>query len=275
MQHGRAGNVREYRAGFVQLAYSRVLQGLPPLRLSETVMSKRLGSAMIICAALCSLPLAYADDDDRHERGPEIKVHDNGKEYKYEYKDRRCKYEYYVNYRTGEEKTEKKGNCHGVSPDRVVYESPDVWPDDYEDDRHPTSSRRLSCNREVIGRVLGGIAGGVAGSQVGSGSGRQVATVAGAVMGAIIGGNVGKRMDDADNACAYQALEFAGPNEMVMWRNPGSHVEYGITPLEKVRRKNGRECRNYVISARGAGTNESTKGVACRREDGKWEVQSH
>src|SRR5688572_30269582 len=55
------------------------------------------------------------------ERGqaPKIEVHDNGKDYKYEYKDHRCKYEYKLNYRTGEEKIEQKGDCRGVSPRRA------------------------------------------------------------------------------------------------------------------------------------------------------------
>ncbi|HEY0687275.1 MAG TPA: hypothetical protein VGD45_33375 [Steroidobacter sp.] len=62
------------------------------------------------------------------------------------------------------------------------------------------------------------------------GDGRKVATVAGAVIGAVIGGNIGRRMDRADDGCAYQAFEFASPRETIFWRNPDSQIKYGITP---------------------------------------------
>src|SRR5690606_9353085 len=90
--------------------------------------------------------------------GPKIEVRDNGKVYKYEYKDRGCKYEYQLNYRTGKEKIEQKGNCRGVSPRRALYpvEVPVVH-DGRTYDREPAlpAPRRIACNRELIGTVLG------------------------------------------------------------------------------------------------------------------------
>jgi surface antigen len=230
-----------------------------------------IGSAAI-AAAVISMP-ALADED---EHGPKIEVHDNGKDYKYEYKDRRCKYEYKLNYRTGEEKVEQKGDCRGVSPRRSLYHSDEpiiLEERDYDHGPAMPSARRIACNREMIGTVLGGVAGGIAGSQVGRGDGRKVATVAGAIIGAVIGGNVGRRMDRADNGCAYQALEFASPGETVFWRNPDSDIEYGITPARLSRRADGRECREYKTSVRGrSGGPMSSSGVACRRKDGSWEI---
>jgi surface antigen len=219
---------------------------------------------------ICTPALADRDKDE-HGHGPKIEVHDNGKDYKYEYKDGRCKYEYHLNYRTGEEKIEQKGNCRGVSPRRAMYPAEGPTTRDREYDAGP---RRIACNREVIGTVIGGVVGGIAGSQVGHGDGRKVATVAGAIIGAVIGGNVGRRMDRADNGCAYQALEFAAPGETVYWRNPDSQIEYGITPARLTRRADGRQCREYQSSAAGGGVSEKiSSGVACRRPDGSWEVE--
>lgn len=221
---------------------------------------------------------AFADrDKDESGHGPKVEAHDNGKDYKYEYKDHRCKYEYKLNYRTGEEKIEQDGDCRGVSPRRAIYH-PEVeviheeheYEDEYEDERVP-SSRRIACSRDVIGTVLGGVAGGIAGSHVGHGDGRKVATVAGAIIGAVIGGNIGRRMDRADNGCAYQALEFAAPGETVYWRNPDSQIEYGITPARLTRDRHSREYKASFVGG-GAGQ-KSSSGIACRRNDGAWEIE--
>jgi surface antigen len=215
---------------------------------------------------------------EHHGHGPKIEVHDDGRHYKYEYKDRHCKYEYEVDYRTGREKIEQKGDCRGVAPQRAVY-----YDEGYEHDQGdepgydrepPRGGRRLSCNRELIGQVLGGVIGGVAGARVGDGSGRRAATIAGAVIGVIVGGNVGRRMDRSDSACAYQALQFAAPGETVFWRNPDSQIEYGITPQRRSRAADGRECREYEASVIGApGGRNTSSGTACRRTDGTWEIE--
>lgn len=239
----------------------------------------------VLAIFMCTPALADRDKDESghgrgrgHGHGPKVEVHDDGRNYKYEYKDRRCKYEYHLNYRTGEEKIEQKGDCRGVSPRRAMYppEGPIIHDDrDYDYERAPEpASRRVACNREVIGRVLGGVAGGIAGSQVGHGDGRKIATVAGAIIGVVIGGNIGRRMDRADTACAYQALEFASPGETVYWRNPDSQIEYGITPARLTRRADGRECREYESSVTGGGASDKgSSGVACRRSDGSWEIE--
>ncbi|HEY0686281.1 MAG TPA: glycine zipper 2TM domain-containing protein [Steroidobacter sp.] len=229
-------------------------------------------------AATFGTALALADPDKGESgHGPKVEVHDNGKDYKYEYKDRRCKYEYKLNYRTGEEKIEQKGDCRGVSPRRAVYPDVEVYHEhDHEDEYEvaPRSSGRIACNRDVIGAVIGGVMGGVAGSNVGSGDGRKVATVAGAIIGAVIGGNIGGRMDRADDGCAYQAFEFAAPGETVFWRNPDSRIEYGITPDRRVRRRDGRECREYKVAVAGGGvTQKSSSGVACRNSSGAWQIE--
>lgn len=244
--------------------------------MTHSPMFKGLRSVVIGSAAAAAAFMSTPALADEGERGPKIEVQDNGKDYKYEYKDGRCKYEYKLNYRTGEEKVEQKGDCRGVSPRRALYhsEGPIVLEErDHDHEVATPSARRIACNREMIGAVLGGVAGGIAGSHVGHGDGRKVATVAGAIIGAVIGGNVGRRMDRADNGCAYQALEFASPGETVFWRNPDSDIEYGITPSRLSRRADGRQCRQYKTSVVGGSASPmNSSGVACRRSDGSWEI---
>jgi surface antigen len=243
--------------------------------------------ALFICTPVIADPHGHGHGPGHeHGRGPgpgggpghdpKIEVRDNGRDYEYKYQDGLCKYEYRLNYRSGEEKIKQKGDCRGVSPRRAIYPvgGPIVRDDGHYEEAPPSAPRRVACNREMIGTVLGGVLGGVAGSQVGQGDGRKVATVAGAIIGAVIGNNVGRRMDRADNGCAYQALEFASPGDTVYWRNPDSQVEYGITPAALTRRPDGRQCREYKSSAIGGGeAAKDLSGLACRRPDGSWEIE--
>lgn len=253
-----------------------------------TPSSRGVACLVMLLFALAGAPALADDDDDDHERGPKVKIDDDGKEYKYEYEDGRCKYKYELKYRTGEEKLEKKGNCHGVGPNRAVYYSggahrrPDrdsAWHHERErqdrdyDETPYGSTGRLSCHREVAGQVLGGVAGGVLGAQVGDGSGRRAATIAGTIVGVMIGGNIGRGMDRSDTACAYQAFEFAESDQTVAWHNPNSQLEYGITPGRLVRHADGRKCRAYRMAVSGV-ERGSTEGRSCRRSDGSWEIVS-
>jgi surface antigen len=130
-----------------------------------------------------------------------------------------------------------------------------------------SSGRFLSggrCNREELGMVLGGAAGGALGSTVGKGDGKTVAAVAGGVIGMLIGGSIGRSMDEADQHCVGQALEYAGDRQPVRWRDPDSG-EYVVTP-QRSWRDDGRYCREYTTGY--AGREESR--VACRNADGEW-----
>lgn len=229
---------------------------------------------IIVAVVIASGTLFIGGHADARDHGPKIEVKDNGNVYKYSYKDHRCKYDYQLNYRTGKEKIQKKGDCRGVSPRRALYGGGGPHHHEHRDyDRdHRHAARRIACDREMIGRVIGGVVGGVLGSHVGHDDGRKVATVAGAIIGAVIGGNIGRRMDRADNGCAYQAFEFAQPGETVFWRNPDLSLEYAITPARLVKGRDGRECRDYTASVMGKAGEQKSSGRACRRADGAWEI---
>jgi surface antigen len=203
---------------------------------------------------------AFADDDERHERrGPKTKYENNAEHYRYEYKDRRCKYEYKYSYRTGKTKVEQKGDCRHVAMVRpVAYEPlPRAIPPAPE-------VRVVECNRDVLGAILGGAIGAAVGSRIGDRDDRVITTVGGAVIGAVVGGAIGRSMDDADQACAAQSLEYGHGRQTVAWKSArGAH--YTMTPTGS-----DRNCRNYVLKTSEGGRPVEQAGRACRRKDGAW-----
>lgn len=230
-------------------------------------------AAAILAAAVLAQPSFGRDedddDDDDERRAPRTKFENNAERYKYEYRDRRCKYKYEYKYRTGKAKVEQEGDCRHVAMPRPVAHGegeplPRVIPPD-------PSAKRIECNREVLGAVIGGTIGAVIGSEVGDNRReRRVTTVGGAVIGAVVGGAIGRSMDEADQACATQALEYAGLKQAVTWDNPARRASYTITPTESLRSQDGRECRKYVLGKLAEGTRQSFAGTACRQPNGSW-----
>lgn len=234
-------------------------------------------AAMITAAALLTQPSFGRDRDDdddgedrRDRRAPRTKFENNAERYKYEYRDRLCKYKYEYRYRTGKAKVEQDGDCRHVAMPRPVAQAeplPRAIPPD-------PGAKRIECNREVLGAVIGGAIGAVIGSEVGdTRRERRVTTVGGAVIGAVVGGAIGRSMDEADQLCAAQALEYAGLKQAVTWDNPGRRATYTITPTESLRGEDGRECRKYLLDMQAQSARRESAGVACRQANGSWELR--
>ncbi|SDJ60173.1 glycine zipper 2TM domain-containing protein [Microbulbifer yueqingensis] len=132
-----------------------------------------------------------------------------------------------------------------------------------------TSTR---CNSEKVGRVLGGIIGGVIGHQIGDGRGNTAATIGGAIAGVLVGGKIGERMDQRNQACVAQALEFAPEGQRITWDSEQGHERYAVTP-GPVQQRGDRYCRPFTAEVMGSGEPVVTNGSACRQPDGTW-VQS-
>lgn len=223
----------------------------------------------LACFALAQPSIAHDDDDDeeRRERGPRTKFENNDEHYKYEYRDHRCKYKYEYKYRTGKTKVEQKGDCRGIVMARPVAHAeslPRAIPPEPQ-------ARKVACNREVIGAVLGGAIGATVGSRAGGGRDRRIMTVGGTVIGAVVGGAIGRSMDEADQACAAQALEYARLKQSVAWDNPARGASYTITPTQLLRSDKGTECRKYLLETAASGRLQKHTGTACR-EDGSWNL---
>jgi len=131
--------------------------------------------------------------------------------------------------------------------------------------------------KEQIGSVVGAVGGGLLGSQVGGGSGRLIATAAGTLIGTMVGNEIGKSLDKADIAYARKAEEkaYAAPlNQEIAWNNPESGNYGTVTPIRDGQAASGDYCREYEQTIYIGGRAETGVGVACQRDDGKWEVIS-
>lgn len=223
---------------------------------------------VLACFALAQPSIADDDDDDdeRRERGPRTRFENNEEHYKYEYRDRRCKYKYEYKYRTGKTKVEQKGDCRGIVMARPAAHGeglPRAIPPEPQ-------ARRVACNREVLGAIIGGAVGAGVGSRVGEGRDRRIMTVGGAVIGAVVGGAIGRSMDEADQACAAQALEYAQLKQSVAWDNPARGLSYSITPTQIISSDKGGECRKYLLQTTASGRLQKHMGTACRGDNGSW-----
>ena len=211
--------------------------------------------------------------------GPYTHFENSREKYKYEFRDASCRYKYEYNYRNGKAKVDQRGDCSGIAfPQRVVMHGREPLPRAIPPE---PQARSIECNREVIGAVLGGAAGAVIGNKIGQRAGtsedeRFITTVGGAVIGAVVGGTIGKSMDDADQACAAQAMEYANFKQSVRWQNPQRGAVYTVTPIGIVPAAGkGVECRRYsMLTERGGGLKDTTQGTACRQRDGSWRLSS-
>lgn len=207
------------------------------------------------------------DREEREDReGPRTKFENNSEHYKYEYRDRNCRYKYEYSYRSGKTKIEERGDCRGVILARPAMRG-EPLPRAIPPEPH---ARRIVCNREVLGSILGGAIGARVGSKVGDRQDRVITTIGGAVIGAVVGGAIGRSMDDADHACAAQALEYANLNQAVAWDNAARGTSYVVTPVEIVRSNKSAECRKYIVRTVTGGRQQDSTGRACRRDDGSW-----
>lgn len=128
------------------------------------------------------------------------------------------------------------------------------------------------CNRDAIGTLLGAATGGLLGSQIGDGTGQMAAVGAGVFLGAILGGSIGRQMDQVDQSCVGQVLEYAPDNQAVAWQNPNTDAYYTTTATNTYERTDGRYCREYQTTATVGGRVQNMYGTACRQPDGAWEI---
>ena len=238
-------------------------------------------SILFVAVSVALAPPAFAkkdrDDDDHHRghgkgHGPYTKFENTKTHYKYEYADARCRYRYDYNYKNGRTKVQQKGDCSGIAfPQRAVAQGREPLPRAVPPE--PQASI-IECNREVIGAVLGGAAGAVIGNKIGERGDRDerfITTVGGAVIGAVVGGAIGKSMDDADQACAAQALEYANFKQSVKWHNKARGTWHTVTPVGLVPSSGkGMECRRYSMLTETGAQKQASEGTACRQQDGSW-----
>jgi surface antigen len=131
--------------------------------------------------------------------------------------------------------------------------------------------------KERVGTVVGAVGGGLLGAQIGGGSGQIIAAAAGTLLGTMVGNEIGKSLDKADIAYARKAEQqaYAAPlNQQIAWNNPESGNYGTVTPIRDGQTATGDYCREYEQTIYVGGRAETGVGVACQRDDGKWEVIS-
>lgn len=129
------------------------------------------------------------------------------------------------------------------------------------------------CDAAAAGAVIGGVIGGAVGARTTEGQNRPVAILVGTVIGAVIGAKIGRQIDQSDRACMGHALELAGENKSVTWKNSATGVTYLLTPTRNIAdRKN--PCREFTTTMTVGNRKESMDGVACRRGAGDWVFKS-
>lgn len=127
-----------------------------------------------------------------------------------------------------------------------------------------------ACNRENLGGVLGGIIGGIIGHEIGEG--RKAAVIGGTIIGVLVGDSIGRSMNQVDQRCTGQVLEYVPDRQPVEWVNPDTGRVYRSTPLETYQVENGQYCREYITEAVVGGKTEQIYGTACRQPDGSWKA---
>ena len=128
------------------------------------------------------------------------------------------------------------------------------------------------CDATAVGAVVGGAIGGVVGSRA-SKENRPVAILVGTVIGAAIGAKIGRQIDETDRACMGHALELAGENKSVRWKNNATGVTYQLTPTRNVGDRKS-PCREFTTEMSVGSRKDSVSGVACRRGAGDWTFKS-
>ena len=130
------------------------------------------------------------------------------------------------------------------------------------------------CNRALIGGLIGAGSGAAIGSQFGKGDGNTAAIIGGTIIGALVGGAIGNAMDEADQYCTGQALEYASDGQTINWNNPNDGQQYQVTPVRTYQSSGGEYCREYTTTATVGGREQETYGIACRQPDGSWKLRS-
>jgi len=131
--------------------------------------------------------------------------------------------------------------------------------------------------KEILGTLGGAAIGGFLGSRIGKGSGRGAAIAGGVLIGGILGNRIGNALDCEDvrrhNEATQRALEYQPNHTTSRWQNPNSGAHGYTTPTETFTNERGQPCRRFTTQVTTkTGETQSGNGVACRNEQGGWDI---
>lgn len=158
----------------------------------------------------------------------------------------------------------------GYYYDDYYYSGPYAGYDSvYGYDDYGYGYRQSACNSDTVGAVIGAVLGGVIGAHQDRGAGP---VVGGALIGAVLGGLLGHAIDESNQACVSDVLEYVPSNRPVYWEDGG--YGYEVTPMRTYEPEPGRYCREYQTVVTVGGRAEQAYGTACRQPDGSWQIVS-
>jgi surface antigen len=88
----------------------------------------------------------------------------------------------------------------------------------------------------------------------------------------LVGSAVGAKMDEADQECVSNVLEYAPDEQQVLWRNSDNGLTYTVIAMQTYRTDQGVYCREYGASTYMKGRPQGTLERACRQPSGVWSV---
>ncbi|MEP7456805.1 hypothetical protein [Phyllobacterium sp. SB3] len=104
-----------------------------------------------------------------------------------------------------------------------------------------------------------------------TGSSKPAKTSVLAALGNGLVGNASLDQDDRKRAlqAEYQALEYSPAGKVVEWKNSGSSRSGEVVAAQPYQ-VGSQNCRQYTHTIRIDGTPQSSRGTACRNDDGSW-----
>lgn len=88
----------------------------------------------------------------------------------------------------------------------------------------------------------------------------------------LVGSAIGAKMDETDQECVSNVLEYAPDRRRVLWRNSDNGLTYTVIATQTYQTDRGVYCREYSASAVVGGQLHQIRQQACRQPSGTWSL---
>ena len=88
----------------------------------------------------------------------------------------------------------------------------------------------------------------------------------------LVRSTLGTKMDETDQECVSNVLEYAPDRQRVLWRNSNNGLTYTVMATQTYQTDRGIYCREYSASAVAGGEPLQIQANACRQPSGTWSV---
>ena len=88
----------------------------------------------------------------------------------------------------------------------------------------------------------------------------------------LVGSAIGAKMDEPDQECVSNVLEYAPDRQQVLWRNSNNGLTYTVIATQTYRTDRGVYCREYSATTDINGRSQEVLERACRQPSGIWSI---